>query len=155
MFDALKGTTKGADTLGMERFICAHEIMFALEGIPGLYVHSLLATGNDYERVTNTSQNRSINRRRWNMAELESQLSDNTTQHSVALSRINHLLAIRINQKAFHPNATQFTLQLGKNLFGFWFIVCYCLSSMIINHTYKAVHSFMIFDRYFKYSKYI
>ncbi|MFA3792319.1 sugar phosphorylase [Aliiglaciecola sp. SL4] len=120
LFDALKGTTKGPDNLGMERFICAHEIMFALEGIPGLYIHSILATGNDYERVTNTSQNRSINRKRWDMSELENQLNDKDSQHAIALKRINHLLSIRIHQKAFHPNATQFTLQLGAKLFGFW-----------------------------------
>ena len=30
------------------------------------------------------------------------------------------LLAIRIRQAAFHPNATQFTLHLGTSVFGFW-----------------------------------
>jgi sucrose phosphorylase len=30
------------------------------------------------------------------------------------------LLEIRIKQSAFHPNATQFTLHLGLQLFGFW-----------------------------------
>jgi sucrose phosphorylase len=29
-------------------------------------------------------------------------------------------LNTRINQSAFHPNATQFTLHLGLQLFGFW-----------------------------------
>jgi sucrose phosphorylase len=30
------------------------------------------------------------------------------------------LIAIRRAQPAFHPNATQFTLHLGLQLFGFW-----------------------------------
>jgi sucrose phosphorylase len=30
------------------------------------------------------------------------------------------LLKTRSRQAAFHPNATQFTLQLGEQLFGFW-----------------------------------
>lgn len=30
------------------------------------------------------------------------------------------LMKIRIKQEAFHPNATQYTLQLGSRLFGFW-----------------------------------
>jgi len=30
------------------------------------------------------------------------------------------LIAIRRKQPAFHPNATQFTLHLGLQLFGFW-----------------------------------
>ncbi|WJG11121.1 sugar phosphorylase [Aliiglaciecola sp. LCG003] len=120
LFDALQGTTKGPDKWGFERFICAHEIMFALEGVPGIYIHSLLATGNDYEKVKNTSQNRSINRHRWNLTHLSNELANKSSQHCKALNRLTHLLDIRIKQKAFHPNATQFTLQLGQHLFGFW-----------------------------------
>jgi len=33
---------------------------------------------------------------------------------------VKSLLDIRIKQSAFHPNATQFTLHLGLQLFGFW-----------------------------------
>ena len=36
------------------------------------------------------------------------------------LNRLNHLLSIRSKQKAFHPNATQFTLDLGDIFFGIW-----------------------------------
>lgn len=120
LFDALQGTTRGPDKWGLERFLCAHEIMFALEGIPGLYIHSLLGTSNDYEKVKNTSQNRSINRHRWNWPALVEALASPYSQHAKVLERIKHLLALRTKQKAFHPNATQFTLQLGQKLFGVW-----------------------------------
>lgn len=120
LFDALQGTTKGPDKWGLERFVCAHAIMLGLEGIPGIYVHSMLATGNDYEKVKNTSHNRAINRHRWDYAQLETALANPHSQHAKALSRLNELLSIRIAQPAFHPNATQFTLQLGDELFGFW-----------------------------------
>jgi sucrose phosphorylase len=30
------------------------------------------------------------------------------------------LIRIRRSQPAFHPNATQFTLQLGTGIFGYW-----------------------------------
>ncbi|MDC0602156.1 sugar phosphorylase [Aliiglaciecola sp.] len=120
LFDALQGTTKGADKWGVERFVCAHEIMLGMEGIPGIYIHSLLATSNDYGKVKNTSQNRSINRHRWNTKLLEEQLNNKHSQHSKVLARLNTLLDIRTKQKAFHPNATQFTLQLGSQVFGFW-----------------------------------
>ena len=36
------------------------------------------------------------------------------------MAKLKSLLKIRINQPAFHPNATQFTLHLGLQLFGFW-----------------------------------
>jgi sucrose phosphorylase len=120
LFDALQGTTKGADSFGLQRFICAHAVMFALEGIPGVYIHSLLGTQNDYEKVANTQQNRSINRHRWDYQELEENLGDKSDHHAIVLASLKELLDIRIKQPAFHPNATQFTLHLGLQLFGFW-----------------------------------
>ena len=120
LFDALQGTTEGKDELGLQRFICAHAIMFALEGIPGIYIHSLLGTHNDLEKVENTQQSRSINRHRWDYEALQQKLSDDTEHHTIVLASMKQLLDIRIKQPAFHPNATQFTLHLGVHLFGFW-----------------------------------
>jgi glycosidase len=120
LFDALQGTTAGPDKWGMQRFICAHAIMLALEGIPGIYIHSLLGTRNDYEKLKNTHHNRAINRHRWDYEQLKQQLSDPASSHKKVLNSLLSLIDIRTKQKAFHPNATQFTLHLGLNLFGFW-----------------------------------
>jgi sucrose phosphorylase len=120
LYDALQGTEKGKDRWGLERFVCAHAVMFGLEGIPGLYIHSLLGTGNDTEKVKNTSHNRSINRHKWHYESLIKQLESSNNQHHQAYHRITDLLAIRKHQPAFHPNATQFTLQLSDQIFGFW-----------------------------------
>jgi sucrose phosphorylase len=120
LYDALQGTVKGKDQWNFERFICAHAIMFALEGIPGIYIHSLLGTQNDYQKLANTHHNRSINRRRWHVTALEEALADKSLHHVNVLSTLKYLLNIRIKQPAFHPNATQFTLHLGLQLFGFW-----------------------------------
>lgn len=120
LFDALQGTSKGPDKWQIDRFICAHAIMLGMEGIPGIYIHSLLGTSNDYEKVENTGQNRSINRHRWQYRELASLLDSTYSQHHKVLTRMSQLIRIRKAQPAFHPNATQFTLQLGNQLFGFW-----------------------------------
>ena len=120
LFDALQGTTAGPDKYQVDRFICAHAIMLGMEGIPGLYIHSLLGTSNDYEKVANTGQNRSINRHRWNFEELAALLDSPFSQHHKVLTRLSQLIRIRKAQPAFHPNATQFTLQLGDTLFGYW-----------------------------------
>lgn len=120
LFDALQGTVGGPDRWQVDRFICAHAIMLGMEGIPGLYIHSLLGTSNDYEKVANTGQNRSINRRRWDFEELEALLDSPYSQHHKVLTRISQLIRIRKAQPAFHPNATQFTLQLGDEMFGYW-----------------------------------
>ena len=120
LFDALQGTVDGADDLGIQRFVCAHAIMLALEGIPGIYIHSLLGTGNDYQRVENSGHNRAINRHQWDYHDLEAALADQNSTHHQVYNQLKQLLKIRRRQSAFHPNATQFTLHLGDQLFGFW-----------------------------------
>lgn len=120
LYDAMQGTVQGKDQWNFERFICAHAIMFALEGIPGVYIHSMLGTQNDYKKLEHTHHNRSINRRRWYEDLLTDALEDDNLHHGKVLATLKSLLNIRINQPAFHPNATQFTLHLGLQLFGFW-----------------------------------
>jgi sucrose phosphorylase len=120
LFDALQGTVDGPDEFGVQRFLCAHTIMLGLEGIPGIYLHSLLGTRNDYERLERTGQNRAINRHQWDREELEERLADPASTHARVFTALRDLLALRQRQMAFHPNATQFTLHLGNQLFGFW-----------------------------------
>lgn len=120
-FDAVKGTVQdGPDPWQFERFVCAHTLMLALEGIPGLYIHSLLGTPNDEALVTETGRARSINRHRWDSTELDRNLEDPESMPHRVLQELKHRLAIRRNQPAFHPNATQYTLHLGDAVFGFW-----------------------------------
>ena len=120
LFDALQGTVCGADDLGLQRFVCAHAIMLALEGIPAIYIHSLVGTRNDHQRVENSGHNRAINRHQWNYEQLEDKLADQNSSHHQVYNQLKQLLKIRRRQSAFHPNATQFTLHLGDQLFGFW-----------------------------------
>lgn len=121
LFDALQGTMQnGPDTWQEKRFICAHAIMLALEGLPAFYVHSLFATQNDNARVENLGHNRAINRHQWDKQALLEALDDTSTHHHRIFERLKKLIHIRKNQGAFHPNATQFTLQLGPQIFAFW-----------------------------------
>ena len=120
LFDALQGTTKGPDKWQIQRFLCAHGIMLALEGIPAIYIHSLVATNTYQEGVELTASNRTINRYKWDADELETQLATEHTHHAKVFEQLKRLIRIRRGQQAFHPNATQFTLHLGDQLFGFW-----------------------------------
>ena len=120
LFDALKGTEEnGADNWQQQRFICAHTIMLALEGVPAFYIHSLVATENDYEKLKNTNNNRAINRHNWQIDFIE-KLLDTDTHHASIFKELKRIVAIRKSQSAFHPNATQFTLQLGDAIHGVW-----------------------------------
>ena len=120
-FDAMKGTAKGEDKWQIQRFLCSQTIMMALEGIPGFYIHSLLATPNDLEGVEATGRNRSINRHKWNYKELEKRLHNSKSPQSIVLKEMCRRIKIRRQQPAFHPNATQYTLHpLNKSIFMFW-----------------------------------
>lgn len=120
LFDALKGTIAGEDHFNIERFLCGQTIAMALEGVPAFYIHSLLATPNDNQGVERSEHNRAINRHRWDYKELNTKLADQKSNQSLILNELKSRIAIRTRQPAFHPNATQFTLQLGEKIFGFW-----------------------------------
>ena len=120
LLDAMKGTFKGIDHMQVERFIACHAIMLSLEGIPAFYIHSVLGTTNDYELMKKNSQNRSINRKSWDSNEIKKRLLDEKSINNQVYKSIINLIKIRKNQPAFHPNAIQFTFNLGKNFFGIW-----------------------------------
>ena len=121
LFDALQGTIDGGvDDWQIQRFLCAHAIMLALDGIPAIYIHSFLASNNDRQAVETTGQARSINRHKWEYDELESLLDDDDSHHARVYKGLKDLIEIRREQPALHPNATQFTLQLGSQVFGIW-----------------------------------
>ena len=120
LFDAMKGTVRGEDEWQVDRFLCSQTVMMAVEGIPAFYIHSLLATSNDEAGVEATGDNRSINRRKLNLSTLEERLADPTTVQAIVFHELKRRLAIRLRQPAFHPNATQFTLQPAAEFFAFW-----------------------------------
>ncbi|UTA49068.1 alpha-glucosidase C-terminal domain-containing protein [Simiduia sp. 21SJ11W-1] len=120
LYDALQGTVNGPDTFNLARFICAHTIMLGLEGVPAFYIHSLLATSNDYQRMEHSGHNRAINRHQWQANKLTAALADAQSQHAQSFAALTRLIKLRAKQPAFHPNATQFTLHLGDALFAFW-----------------------------------
>ena len=120
LYDAMARTTGGADDWQQQRFICAHTIMLALEGIPAFYLHSLLGTTNDYQRFEHTGHKRHINRHQWDYQALKDSLDDKTSHHGAVFKALRELIQLRRRQAAFHPNATQFTLHLGDAVFAFW-----------------------------------
>ena len=120
LFDAMSKTFSGEDKLVIERFICIHTVMMSLEGVPAFYFHSLIGTRNDTKRFEESKINRSLNRYKYNKDELSALLENQNTENFTAYKNLSKLIMLRKSQKAFHPNAVQFTLHLGKNLYGVW-----------------------------------
>lgn len=119
LFDALRRESDGLDQT-LDRMVLAHAVLLGLEGVPAIYLHSFLGTRNDEQRVLHTGHNRAINRHQWQLNDLTSVLDNATSHHKQCLERIKSLIDVRRRQPAFHPNATQFTLNCGKAIFAFW-----------------------------------
>ncbi|MFY9211322.1 MAG: alpha-amylase family glycosyl hydrolase [Aestuariivita sp.] len=119
-FEALKGTFDGPDSHQIDRFLCSQTIVMALEGIPAFYIHALLATPNDHDKVARTGMKRAINRHHWDYAALQALLEDPESITSRVLGALKTRIKLRAKQPAFHPNATQFTLQTEDRIFGVW-----------------------------------
>ena len=105
--------------LGMARFLCSQAVMLAFRGVPAVYIHSFLGTPNDVKGLEETGQNRSINRRKWELSELEAELSRPAGRMARIHARYSQWLRRRMNHPAFHPDAAQEMLDLGPALFGF------------------------------------
>lgn len=120
LFSALRGTVNGPDAHQIDRFLASQTIMMSLEGIPAFYVQSFLASENDEARATATGRNRSLNRTQWRMEDIDAQLAAGDTPMAQVFSEMRRRVAIRKKQKAFHPDATQFTLHIKSGMFGFW-----------------------------------
>ena len=118
LFDAMKESFNKEASLCVERFICIHAIMLSLEGVPAFYIHSLFGTRNDYALYEQNNQNRSLNRGKIKISEID--LSKQSDTQSYIFLELRELMLIRKKQHAFHPNAVQFTLHLGSSLYGIW-----------------------------------
>jgi len=106
------------DGFRIERFVCAHTIMLALAGMPAFYLHSLLGSPNDLDRLAATGRARSINRGRLELNEIDAALDDPTSERARIFGELTRRIAIRARQPAFHPNAEQHPLSLGSGVFG-------------------------------------
>lgn len=114
LFDALRGTFEGEDHRQVERFLCSQAIALSLQGVPALYIHSLLATPNDLEGVERSGRTRSINRKRWQVDDVEALLDDLRTPAARVFGELAHLLGLRRTLPAFSPAAPQRFVQLGE-----------------------------------------
>jgi sucrose phosphorylase len=107
LFDALKGTVSGEDGWQVPRFLASQVLMLSLQGIPAMYIHSLLATPNDLDGVERTGRTRSINRREWSLAELQARLADPASPQAQVKAALEHILRVRATAPAFSPDAPQ------------------------------------------------
>lgn len=118
-FSALGGDGMTAER-HVRRFLSSQAVMLALQGVPGIYFHSLVGTPNFTAGVEETGRARTINRRKFERDELESRLCDGSASQQV-FEGYRHLLAVRRRQPAFHPDALQRVIApQHASQIGFW-----------------------------------
>jgi len=103
--------------LQVARFLAARAIALALRGVPGIYLPTLFGARNDTEAVLGGAEKRSINRRTYDEASLMRLLDDRGSWVAQVARGMRRLIRRRIEQPAFHPNATQEVLDLGPGVF--------------------------------------
>ena len=84
------------------------------------FLQNLVGSKNDYSKVKKTKIFRSINRKNWDLDQIDELLKNHQSINTKVYSSIINLIKLRKKQPAFHPNATQFTLQLEDHFFGIW-----------------------------------
>jgi len=79
----------------LERYISAHAIMIAFEGIPAIYFNSIFGTSNDEYKYIISGNKRDLNRYKWNKNRLEKLLNDKTSKQNIFYQRIMNLIYIK------------------------------------------------------------
>ena len=80
LFNALQFTDSDLKgKFSLKRFIAAHCIILAIEGVPAFYFNSLFATKNDEETFASTGVKRNLNRYKWHYSTLVNLIKTNNT----------------------------------------------------------------------------
>lgn len=117
-YDAMKLTISGPDNWQEQRFLCSQVIMLSMKGVPAFYIHSLLASSNNYKGVEATGRARTINREKLDFSTLQNDLIKDSTRGRI-FNELKIIINIRKSIKAFHPSASQTILDLGSSFFAF------------------------------------
>jgi len=115
--DALADPAKNKVQDQIARFILSQTVAMELKGIPAVYFHSLVGTTNDYDGVKTKGYPRAINRKKWDVAELDARLDDPASLNARIYTEYVRRLRLRTSHPAFHPNADQKVIDFGPQTF--------------------------------------
>jgi glucosylglycerate phosphorylase len=115
-FDAICNSDEEQE-IQLKKFISAQSILLSMMGVPGIYIHSLLGSGNYTEGVSETGRYRTINREKFKNSGLEKELNNPESSRSKVFKLFKDLIDKRIKEKAFHPNAQQKALYFNEAVF--------------------------------------
>jgi sucrose phosphorylase len=88
-------------------YLAVHTLLLSFQGIPAIYIHSLLATTNDLDLVEQTGRTRSINRGHWQLTDLERLIGDEDSEQARSLGHFRRILDLRAAQPALQAEGAQ------------------------------------------------
>ena len=103
--DALAGP-EDSDEIRIGRFLAAQTILLSMQGVPGIYIHSLLGSRNDYYGMNVSGIWRRINREKLDYEFVRKQLDGDTNRSRIFWELIRRL-QLRGQEAAFAPQASQ------------------------------------------------
>ncbi|MFP4363355.1 MAG: sugar phosphorylase [Spirochaetia bacterium] len=115
--NAVSGTT-GEPKMRAQKFCTSQAIMLAMPGVPGVYVHSILGSENYTKGVEETGRNRTINREKLDIGELEKELKENPLRKAI-FSTMVRMIEVRTGESAFDPSAAFTVLNTPASVFAF------------------------------------
>ena len=109
----------GGDPLATQirRFIASRAIALVLQGVPGIYLHSLFGTHNDHEAVEAIRENRVINRSIMDFNSIMKSMDHPRSKKYRINQCLGRMIQARTAQRAFHPNSPQKVLFLSPEIF--------------------------------------
>lgn len=104
-----------SDQVRIQKFIAAETLLLSLQGLPGIYIHSLLGSRNDYYGKTTSQIPRRINREKLDVSHIMEQLNGESNRSSIFHELIRRL-RIRKEHSAFSPEAGQNVVKITNEV---------------------------------------
>lgn len=102
----------------IRRHLATHAAMFALAGVPLIYVHSLFGSSNDHAGFRSTGRPRSYNREKFlDVRAARAAIDDRKTRAGRVSAGLARMARLRAGHPAFHPHAPQQVLEIDDRLF--------------------------------------
>jgi sucrose phosphorylase len=116
--DALSNPAAGEPVeLAARKFLAAHAILLSLQGVPGIYFHSMFGSRGDRAGAESSGLLRRVNRQKLGQQELEAELADPASLRGRVFGGCRRDLQMRGRHAAFHPCAQQQVLAIDPRLF--------------------------------------
>lgn len=108
-----------SNSIRVERFLSAMTFLFSLKGVPGIYIHSLLGSHNNYTDAGSSGIPRRINRGSISYSQLKYDFSTHGERYQI-FSELVRRLEIRSVHPALGVMAAQFPIDLDPRIISFY-----------------------------------